>query len=387
MTVSILDNDQYKFTMQQALMRLGFASVPVEYKFKCRNKDVVFTNDMLLDIQQRINDLQTLKLTNDEMNFLKGIRYFSKEYLQFLKYYTFNPELVYVGLTPQTGELNIRISGGWFQTILFEVPILSIISEVYMRRKQANLSIGSAKLHEKVKLLEHYPDLKFKEFGTRRRVSFNFHDNLIGYLKEKLPSNFTGTSNLYLAMIHNVPSFGTMAHEWLQAHQQLKYRVADSQKMAFENWIKVYRGDLGIALADVINTDAFLKDFDDPFLYKLFDGVREDSEPDPFLFGHKIANFYIARGINPRNKSIIFSNGINFKTAIDLYKEFRNIIGVGFGIGTYLTNDTDIKPLNIVLKMIKCNGQPVAKISNAPGKSMCENEDYINYLKSAYNVK
>ena len=177
-----------------------------------------------------------------------------------------------------------------------------------------------------------------------------------------------------------------MAHEWLQAHQQLGYRVGESQKMAFENWIKVYRGDLGIALSDVINTDAFLRDFDDPLFYKLFDGVREDSEPDPITFGHRIINFYYRRKIDPLTKTIVFSNGLTFEQASKLYDEFHRLIGVSFGIGTNLTNDWEYDPLNIVIKMVSCNGEPVAKISNSPGKGMCESPEFVSYLKSVYKI-
>jgi nicotinate phosphoribosyltransferase len=158
--------------------------------------------------------------------------------------------------------------------------------------------------------------------------------------------------------------------------------------MAFENWVKVYRGDLGYALADTINTEAFLKDFDDPLFYKLFDGVREDSEPDPIAFGHKIINFYIYRKINPKTKTIIFSNNLNFEKAKSIYRELHNLINVSFGIGTNLTNDTgkDTR-LDIVIKMVRCNGQPVAKISNAPGKTMCDNPQFVSYLKSVFSIK
>ena len=174
-------------------------------------------------------------------------------------------------------------------------------------------------------------------------------------------------------MKHNLRSIGTMAHEWLQAHQQLGYRLADSQKMALENWVHVYRGDLGIALSDIINTDAFLKDFDDPLLYKLFDGVREDSEPDPIKFGHRIVNFYLSKKIDPMTKTIVFSNGLDFKKALTIYEQLHNLINLSFGIGTKLTNSWSLPALNIVLKMVMCNGQPVAKFCKCPGKGMCGN--------------
>ncbi|MGD2072885.1 MAG: nicotinate phosphoribosyltransferase [Candidatus Thorarchaeota archaeon] len=383
MISSMLDNDQYKFTMQQAILKLGFAAVPVEYKFKCRRPQVDFSI-FFNKIKNEIFNLRNLTFKKDELDYLRSLRYFSSEYVDFLKNFKFDLEHVFLDMK-QNGDLDIRIRGPWFQTILFEVPILATISEVYSTFKKADHMIAKNILLNK---LDGMPaNFKFVDFGTRRRYSFDWHEETVSFLKGEKPKNFIGTSNLYLAKLLNIPAIGTMAHEWLQAHQQLNYRVVDSQKMAFENWIKVYRGDLGIALSDVINTDAFLKDFEDPFFYKLFDGVREDSEPDPIQFGHKIINFYLSHGIQPRDKTIVFSNGLNFKKAYEIYDELHNLVGLSFGIGTNLTNDWGFEPLNIVIKMINCNESPVAKISNSIGKSMCEDEGYVEYLKYLFNVK
>jgi len=378
---SILDNDQYKFTMQQALLKLGFASVPVVYKFKCRTKGINFSKSFHHIIHQ-IECLKDLSISEQEIEFMKSLRYFSDEYLCFLKQFRFDPD--HVDILLSKGELNITISGPWFHTILFEVPILAIVSESY--RPDGNFQYADNKLHKKIKNLHYAPAFKFMEFGTRRRKSFDWQHHVVNTCKKQVPNNFIGTSNLLLAMTSKCKPMGTMAHEWLQAHQQLGYRVGESQKMAFENWIKVYRGDLGIALSDVINTDAFLRDFDDPLFYKLFDGVREDSEPDPITFGHRIINFYYRRKIDPLTKTIVFSNGLTFEQASKLYDEFHRLIGVSFGIGTNLTNDWEYDPLNIVIKMVSCNGEPVAKISNSPGKGMCESPEFVSYLKSVYKI-
>ena len=229
-------------------------------------------------------------------------------------------------------------------------------------------------------------DFNYADFGTRRRRTYEWQDKVVSYLKETHPDNFVGTSNMHLARKHGIKSIGTQAHEWYQLHQQLDYRLINFQKAALENWVKVYRGDLGIALADIINTDAFLRDFDDTYFCKLFDGVREDSELDPIQFGHRIANFYISKGINPRSKTIVFSNSLTFEKAFKIWQELHNIIGVSFGIGTHLTNNWDVPALNIVIKMVMCNGQPVAKISNSPGKGMCEDDQFVSYLKNVFQV-
>jgi nicotinate phosphoribosyltransferase len=381
MIQSLLDNDQYKFTMQQALLKLGFASIPVEYKFQCRTKDIFFSSSFRY-IKSAINDLSGIKLEKNEYDFLRSRRYFSDEYLQFLKGFKFDPQCVDINI--QGENLHLKIRGPWFNTILFEVPILSIISQHMCRF--GSEKIANDRLDKKLKKVSAIENFKYGDFGTRRRNSLSWHNKVIKKCKEMTPHQFIGTSNLFFALKYNIKAIGTMAHEWLQAHQQLNYRLIDSQKMAFENWIKVYRDDLGIALSDVINTESFLKDFSDPLFYKLFSGVREDSEKDPIRFGHQIIDFYNLRGIDPKTKTIIFSNGLNFDKAVEIFNSLHSLINVSFGIGTNLTNDFDKPALNIVIKMISCNHQPVAKISNSPGKGMCENAEFLNYLKSVFKI-
>jgi len=380
MIFSMLDNDQYKFTMQQALLKMGFSGANVEYRFKCRNEGIDFSN-AFDRIEQGISMLGELHFHPNEIDYLRSLRFFTNEYIEFLKYYKFDIDLVKFDLDEKTGELNGTIKGSWFHTILFEVPLLEIISEAYAHDKGNEYDARNRLIKKMGNLPEGF---RFADFGTRRRKSFFWHQEVIEYCKA-YSTNFIGTSNLFMAMQHNLKSIGTMAHEWLQAHQQLGYRLADSQRMALENWVHVYRGDLGIALSDVINTDAFLKDFDDPLLHKLFDGVREDSEPDPKRFGHRIVNFYLSKHIDPKTKTIVFSNGLTFEKAIDIYNELHNLVGLSFGIGTKLTNDWSVPALNMVIKMVRCNGQPVAKISNSPGKGMCEDSEFVSYLKSVYN--
>ena len=382
MAASLLDNDQYKFTMQQAALKLGFASVPVEYKFQCRTKDFNFS-PYFKDIRESIQSLAGRKLLSYEHDYMRSLRYFNDEYLQFLKGFRFDPECVHLKM--DKGDLDLRIKGPWFNTILFETPTLSNISKIVCAG--GNELIGEERLKKKLLKVSNIEGFKYADFGTRRRNSFFWHSEVIKKCKLLTPNQFIGTSNLYFALANNIKATGTMAHEWGQAHQQLKYRIVDSQKMAFENWIKVYRGDLGIALSDVINTESFLRDFDDPLFYKLFDGVREDSEPDPIRFGHHIIHFYKQRGIDPKTKTIVFSNGLNFDKAIEIFDALHDKINVPFGLGTNLTNDFDIPALNIVIKMVSCNHQPVAKISNSPSKGMCESPEFVNYLKSVYKIK
>jgi len=385
---SILDNDQYKFTMQQALLKLGYASVPVEYKFHCRTPNVDFY-PMIVDLNKKINRLYDLSLQPDEYDYMRGLRYYGDDYLMFLKQFRFDPSYVNADLKEKGGyqELDLRIRGPWFHTILFEVPILSTISETWSERNPGD---EDAAMKILLNNLIQIPDgFTFADFCTRRRRNSDWQERAVVKTKTFLTdkSHFVGTSNMYLAMKHDLRPIGTMAHEWLQAHQQLKWRLVDSQKMALRNWSKVYGGDLGIALSDVINTDAFLKDFDDPLLYKLFDGVREDSETDPIKFGHRMINFYRSKGIDPKTKTIVFSNGLKFREAFKIFSELKNLVGTSFGIGGGFGNHWNVPGLNMVIKMVSCNGEPVAKISNSPGKGMCESPEFVSYLKSVFQVK
>jgi len=387
MIQSMLDNDQYKFTMQQAALLLGYANVPVEYKFKCRTEGIDLT-PARPHIEEGLNDLFNLRMKSEDLDYLETLRYIKPEYLSFMKHFQFDPEYIKVSWNERVPE--IRIKGPFFYTTLFEIPVLSIVSESWSRVIPGDEKIAWRLLRQSIEHARegrHIPeDFYWADFGGRRRRSFNWQLQTILYQMKAFPNNFVGTSNVHMARLVKIKAIGTQAHEWYQLHQQLNYRLINFQKAALENWVKVYRGDLGIALADIINTDSFLKDFDDPYFCKLFDGVREDSEPDPIKFGHRIINFYLSKGINPRDKNIIFSNSLNFKRAYKIWKELHNLIKVSFGIGTHLTNNWGVKALNIVLKMVSCNGQPVAKISNSPGKGMCEDPQFVSYLKSVFQV-
>ena len=383
---SILDNDQYKFMMQQALLKLGYASVPVEYKFVCRTKGIDFY-PMLVELNNKFNQLCDLKLTNDEYDYMRSQRYYTEEYLMFLKQFRFDQMYVKAELTEQSGwhDLNLRIGGPWFHTILFEPPKLAMISETWSDHNPGDEADAQIRLMDNfVKMPEGF---NFADFCTRRRRNSEWHEFAVQKAIAMVPDNFVGTSNVYLAMKYGIKAIGTMAHEWFQAHQQLKWRLVDSQKMALHNWIRVYGGDLGIALSDIINTDAFLRDFDDPLLWKLYDGVREDSEKDPINYGHRMVNFYRSKNVDPKTRTIVFSNGLTFPEAFKIYGELKNLIGTSYGIGGKFGNDWNVPGLNMVIKMVSCNGAPVAKVSNSPGKGICEDPQFESYLKSVFQVK
>jgi nicotinate phosphoribosyltransferase len=380
---SMLDNDLYKFFMAQAVLH-QFPDAMVEYSFKCRTPDIDFrpyVGDIIKNVNKMCRDLQ---FTKEELEYLGDMRFFKKDFIQFLKLFKFDYNFINI-IADDDGTLHIRIEGPWLHTILFEVPVLSIVSEVYSTDITMDYDSANRTTVDKMKkIIASKANLSVAEFGGRRRHSIKAQDNALLIFKRVCPDNLAGTSNVMMAKKHGIKAIGTMAHEFLQAHQAL-YRVADSQFHALENWAKEYRGDLGIALSDTIGIDYFLRDFD-MFFSKLFDGTRQDSG-DPYEYGHKLIKHYESMNIDPKTKTIVFSDGLTIEKAIDIFKRFHNEIKVSFGIGTHITNDFDFRALQLVLKMTKCNGQPVAKLSDSPGKSMCTDQRYMDYLKSVFDKK
>lgn len=387
---SLLDTDLYKFTMQQTVLHQFPNANEVEYHFKCRTKDVNLAQ-YIPEIQDEISHLCALRFTKDELDYLRSLRFMKPDYCDFLNLYHLQEQFIKVE-DLGNGEIDIMIKGPWLHTIMFEVPVLAIVNEVYFKNTTKpedhdKLRIeGMAKLDAKIKYLHTNADsdFKFSDFGTRRRFSAAWHNIVMDKLTKEAKPYFTGTSNVLMAKNYNLVPIGTMAHEYLQASQALGPRLRDSQKYALEKWVQEYRGDLGIALTDVIGIDAFLRDFD-LYFCKLFDGVRHDSG-DPYVWAEKMLAHYDKMKINSLDKSLVFSDGLDMPLAVDLHNTFGKRAKVFAGIGTNLTNDLGPKAINIVLKMTECLGQPVAKLSDAPGKSMCRDESFLNYLKQTFNV-
>jgi nicotinate phosphoribosyltransferase len=288
------------------------------------------------------------------------------------------------------GEIDITIRGPWLHTILYEIPVLAIVSEVYFRRTQPrpNLDEGRRRLKAKIGLLRHVePELDFKisDFGTRRRFSAAWQEEVLQTLKREVPDYLAGTSNVWFARRNNLTPLGTLGHEYMQACQALGPRLRDSQVFAFDKWAQEYRGDLGIAISDTYGVEAFLRDFD-MYFCKLFDGARHDSG-DPFQWGEKMIAHYRKNRVDPHTKTLIFSDQLSFPLAIEIARRFHGRARTSFGIGTNLTNDLGYEPINIVLKMTECNGQPVAKVSDAPGKTISKDLGYLAYLRQVFGLE
>ena len=387
---SLLDTDLYKFSMMQAVLH-RYPGAHVAYRFACR-RDGIDLRPLIPELEAELEHLCTLRCTDDELAGIATQRYISSDFVDFLR--LFQLQRRYVRVEPsadRAGGLDLTIEGPWLHTILFEVPILAIVSELWQRhtdhRDPAEVfAEGERRLRDKLAALAApgLAECTITDFGTRRRYSRRWHERLVPLAKELLGPQLAGSSNLRLALQHGLTPHGTMAHEWLQAHQALGPRLRDSQRAAFEAWAAEYRGDLGIALSDVVGLDAFLTDFD-MFFCKLFDGMRHDSG-DPVEWGERVLDHLAHQRVDVRDKTLVFSDGLDIPTVVRLYEQFRGRCRVAFGVGTNLTNDTGADPLPLVLKMIRCNGQPVAKISDTPGKGMCEDPGYLRYLRQVFGL-
>jgi len=385
---SLLDTDLYKFTMMQVVLH-HFPAAQVEYRFKCRTEGVDLT-PYVDEIRDEIRLLCGLRFTESELRYLGAMRFIKSDFIDFLDLFHLNEKYITVTPSPKgNGEIDIEIRGPWLHTILFEIPVLAIVNEVYFRNTQRTPAYeeGRQRLKDKICMLAEpvdYRDCKIADYGTRRRFSKEWHEEVIHTLRDELGEQFAGTSNVYYASKLGLTPLGTMAHEYLQACQALGPRLRDSQIFGFETWAKEYRGDLGIALSDVYGMSAFLRDFD-MYFCKLFDGARHDSG-DPFAWGERLLEHYAQNRVDSHTKTMIFSDGLDIPKVLQLFERFRDRCKLAFGVGTNLTNDLGYQPLQIVIKMVRCNGQPVAKLSDSPGKNMCDDDAYLAYLRQVFEI-
>ena len=388
---SLLSNDAYKFNMGNIIFK-RFNDYVTTWSFKCRNIGVKFTPEMVQEIREQIDHFCSLKFTDEELNWLKiNFPWLSTGYINFLRYWHPDKNEIFVNtddIKPYNDcGLAIESRGTWLNTSMYEISILAIVNEVYFAFKNgvhANDDSFKRKTIEKVHRIK--TDLvigPFSEFGLRRRYSSATQDWLVGYLKNNAP-NFVGTSNVYLAKKHSVKAVGTQAHEWFMSFQsKFELNPAYTNMYGMKVWVEEYQTRNGIALTDTLGTDLFLKDFDLTFA-TLFSGVRHDSG-EPVEWGDKMLKHYESLGIDPKTKTLLFSDSLDFEKAAYLYETFEGKCKVAFGIGTYLAGIQDETPLNIVMKMTECNGAPVAKISNTPTKGMCRDNEYLDYLKRCIN--
>ncbi len=390
---SLLETDLYKFTMWQTMLH-RHPQAQAEYRFVCRNQPAFPLAELLPEVDQQLDHLCSLSFTEDELGYLGALRYIKNDFVDFLRIFKFQRRFVRASIAEDGRTLEIVAEGPQVHVMGFEIYVLAIVNELYFRRSDqpAALAEGRARLRAKIAALRafgaHEParanPFEFFDFGVRRRFSGAWQEEVVRTLKDEVPQFFKGTSNVHLAKQFGLVAIGTMAHEYLQSYQAFDVRLRDFQKMALENWVQEYRGDLGVALTDVVGMDAFLADFD-LYFAKLFDGLRHDSG-DPTVWGEKALAHYAKLRIDAHTKRLTFSDGLDLDTAFGIYRHFADRTQVGFGIGTNLSNDVGLVPLNIVMKLTQCNGQPVAKLSDSPGKTLCKDETFLAYLRQVFHV-
>jgi nicotinate phosphoribosyltransferase len=367
--------------MQQAVLEL-FPNSNVEYRFKNRGKHR-FTPAFLAELKRQIQLMSTISLTDKEYLWIKeNIPFFTPAYLEYLKNYRFDPSEIQVSLG-EDNDLVIDIGGSWHSTILWEVPLMAMISELYFKmidtEWDGSLDHVYAKAHAKHAMMRR-EYASFAEFGTRRRRSYAIQDKVIQAFQTY--SGFNGTSNVHFAMKYNLKPIGTMAHEWIMGVSALE-GLRHANFHALQNWVRVYNADLGIALTDTFGTPAFFKNFN-MRLAKLYDGVRHDSG-NPLTFADSVIEHYKSLGINPMSKVIVFSDGLDVKKCLEIAVYCQGRIRFSFGIGTHFTNDFEGSPaLNMVIKIWKCDGVYVVKLGDGTGKTM-GNGDAVRVAQWTFN--
>lgn len=388
---SLLSQDFYKFSMGQAIYH-QFSDYKTTWTFKCRNKGVHFTSEMVNEIKKQIRAYCNLLFTEDELAYLDSIKWIKGSYVDFLRLWQPRYDDFEISDNSQCG-LSIETKGTWLNTSMYEIPVLAIVNEVYFRMNSVHsydelLNSFKERLEDKYNKLHggFWYTGTFSEFGLRRRLSSEAQEMVVekfSHLNDTMhcASKFVGTSNVYLAKKFGVTPVGTMAHEWIMCTGQgnHKHNPAYSNWYALNAWVKEYGVLNGIALTDTITTDCFLKDFQLTYA-TLFSGVRHDSG-NPITWGEKMIDHYKSFGIDPMSKTLLFSDSLGFKQADRIFRYFNGRAKVAFGIGTYLSNDTCMEPLNIVMKVTSCNGMDVAKISDCDSKGMCKNPEYVDYLQ------
>ena len=387
---SLLDTDLYKFTMWQAMLH-RHPQTQAQYEFVCRSTPEFPLAELLPEVEAELDALCSLSFAKDELAYLASLRFIKSDFIDFLRIFRFQRAFIQARAVGDT--LQIVAQGPQVHVMGFEIYVLAIVNELYFRRFDAAAALceGRARLARKLARLQvlgsvahrRHPFEMF-DFGVRRRFSGAWQREVVQRFATDTPQWFKGTSNVLLARDLRLVPIGTMAHEYLQSYQALGVRLRDFQNAALEDWVQEYRGDLGTALTDTVGMDAFLQDFD-LYFAKLFDGLRHDSG-DPIAWGEKALAHYRRLRIDAHSKRLVFSDGLNLDRALEIYHHFADHIQLGFGIGTQLTNDMGLTPLNIVMKLTRANGQPVAKISDSPGKALCTDETYLAYLRQVFDI-
>lgn len=385
---SLLETDLYKFSMLQLMLHKHPKNI-AKYEFLCRNATQYPLATLKQQVEEQLDWLCSLTFKDDELEYLATKPFLSSDFIEFLR--IFRLQRRFISVLINGDGLKIIAKGPQVHVMLFEIYVLAIVNELYFRSFETGLVIeeGRRRLATKIEFLKETLDpemdcsFEMFDFSLRRRWSGPWQEEVVSTLVRELPQYCKGTSNVYLAKKLNIAAIGTMAHEFFQMYQAVGVQLKNFQRAALEDWADEFQGDLGIALTDVIGMDAFCVDFNLK-MAKLFDGLRHDSG-DPIVWGEKAIAHYERLKIDAKTKRLVFSDGLTVEKAVSIYKHFNHRVKLGFGIGTSLGNDMGIKALNIVMKLTECNGQPVAKLSDSPGKTMCEDQVFLAYLRQVFN--
>lgn len=362
------DNDLYKFSVMLAIQRL-YPRAWVRYDFINRGK-TAFPEGFADKLKEEVGSMANLCMTREEKRFItRRCYYFDPVFIDFLEGYRYDPSEV--SISQEGGELSVSVEGYWYRTVLWEVPLMAIISELYFRMTGAVPQLVDEKATEKANRLNEM-QADYSDFGTRRRFSFDVHDRVISCFKRQSPDYFKGTSNVFLAMKYNTIPIGTMPHEWFMFHGAVYgYRAATAK--ALEAWVDVYQGSLGISLTDTYTTEIFYESFNLKQA-KLFDGVRWDSG-DPLAYTDRTIKFYTDNRIDPVSKTIVYSDSLDLERVQEIKNYVNGRIHDAYGIGTFFTNDVGAKPLNMVIKLTQVKFSKelkflyAVKLSDVPGKN------------------
>ncbi len=385
---SLLDTDLTKFSTMQVVLH-HFPAAQVEYRYQCRTPGVDL-RPCLDEIRHEVHQLCQLRFQPDELAYLGGLRFIKSDFVDFLGLFHLPERCIRIDASRERpGELDITIRGAWLHTTLFETPVLSIINEIYGRHcsPQPPLNEGRRRLHEKIARIRQEPALstfRVADYGTRRRFSRQWHEEVLQTLIEALGPSVAGTTNVALARRYDLKPLGTMGHEYLRACQALGPRLRESQVFAFQTWAREYRGDLGIALSDIYGMPAFFRDFD-MYFCKLFDGARHETG-DAAEWAERLLQHYRDNRVSPLGKTLVFSDNLTIDRLLELVHRFGGQCRLSFGLGTNLTNDLGLDPLRVRMEMIRCNGQPVAKVSDTPEHSLCGDPAYVAYLRQVFDA-
>jgi nicotinate phosphoribosyltransferase len=370
---SLLDNDLYKFSMGAAVFQM-YPRAWVKYKFIDRGK-AEWPEGFVEKLRFQVGRMSELEFAHEDIAYLREMcPYLPPTYLEWLQHFRFKPWEVKI----KDGKgLDIEIVGPWRSAIYWEVPLMALISELYFQgviEQQLERGLDKKDI-EKAETLRCL-GVKFADFGTRRRFSLGNQERVISLIQPCALESLVGVSNVYLARKFHTRPMGTQAHEWFMFHAA-KYGFKYANEISLEKWVEMYQGNLGIALSDTYTTGNFLKAFG-PKYARLFDGVRHDSG-DPLEFADKMIHHYQSLKIDPRSKTIVFSDGLDVEAVGWIERNCRDHEGnsrikTSYGIGTNLTNDVGVVPLNMVIKMVEAdpngNGDwtPTVKLSDVDGK-------------------